>query len=627
MKKCKDLISYKDIIKCIFLVVCYVTIEVAFRLQPEMSIQYVSPLDEVPVLFDLLYVIILVVIIARITNKKAKRLVYIFSYLFLSMFMMTEYIYCRIFDRIFGINTLQYAGEAKDFGGIVVSYFDKNTVLLLGFFVIVGIVGGMILPDFPFSISNTKKNLFSTGIIMFSIVGIVFIPTMFMDSPNIENGAFAYTYKKYIYKEWIDNKRALGMFGSYEFFARDLYLYLQSEQISQEDIAVVTEYFSEQGNKSNDMTGIFAGKNVVMVLMESIDDWLISEAVTPTIYKMMSEGINFPNMYTPIFGSGATVNTEFCSYTGLYAPSDGTPLVNYSNNSYPYALPNVFRIGGYVTKAFHYNSADFYNRQNLHHAVGFQKYISYLDYEENDIASQDTTLVNNEDIYKQFTESEPFFNYIITYTAHGEGGVESYSHESQELRIYPEYIGMYESEEMDSISAKARVTDDMFARLLENLQRGGLLQNTVIIAFGDHYDYMIHNQDYLKEISNANNIYELSKTPFFIWAAGMESQEITKVVNTMDIYPTLCNLFGLNNDQMFLGRDIFDEDYDGYAFWQDGSWIDANGAFYSSTAETVGSVSDEKNKKMQQLIKEKLKINQMIYDIDYFKYMEENKIN
>lgn len=621
----KEQIYFKEVLKYTGLILCFVAAETCFRVQPQMRSLYVLPTDEVPVLFDLLYATIFVTIIALIPGHKTglKKTLYAVLYIFWSFFMFAEYIYCRIFGRVFGIKTIKYAGEGADFAGIVLSYFDKNTIFLLIFLLFAGISGWFLIPDFPLKIRGKMKLLLGGGIFAVCLSGIALIPGLFKDAAAAEEGAFTYAYKKVIYHEWIDNKRAVSMFGAYEFLARDIWLSLFPEQIDENDIEAVDTYFAAVNPDTNSMEGAFEGYNLIFVLLESMDDWLINKETTPTICRMLDEGIAFSNMYTPIFGSAATLNTEFCSYTGMYAPANGNPIVNYSNNYYPYSLPHLFSEAGYSAKSFHYNSAEFYNRENLHNAAGFQEYVSYLDYETPKVAERDATLTDNDEIYEKLIEDIPFFAYVITYSAHSTIGGKAYSHEDMALELYPEYLGKYQSEEMDSISAKARLTDDMFAGLLERLNEDGLLENTVIIGVTDHYDYTISDQDYLKELSQSENVYELSKTPFFIWAEDIPSQIVDKVVNTTDIYPTICNLFGLDNHGYYIGNDVFDEAYEGYAYWQDGSWISSDGAFYSDTGEVTGDATEEQLAEMQTLISEKLKINQLLLDTDYFTQISE----
>ena len=99
-------------------------------------------------------------------------------------------------------------------------------------------------------------------------------------------------------------------------------------------------WFDERApHQDNDMTGIFAGKNVVLVLMESMDDFLINETDTPTIARLMDEGINFTNFYTPGFGSVRTFNTELCINTGLYLPTNGRYAFDYCTNDFSEVCP------------------------------------------------------------------------------------------------------------------------------------------------------------------------------------------------------------------------------------------------------------------------------------------------
>lgn len=54
---------------------------------------------------------------------------------------------------------------------------------------------------------------------------------------------------------------------------------------------------------------------------------------------------------------------------------------------------------------------------------------------------------------------------------------------------YPEFRGLTGNEETDCAYLKARLVDDLFARLLQELEDKGQLDNTVIIGVTDHYTY------------------------------------------------------------------------------------------------------------------------------------------
>ena len=90
----KDKIAWKDLGKYIGLILCFVAIETYFRVQPPIQSMYVPVLDEVPLLFDLLYGTIFATVIAWIPESKRiiKRGLYIIVYGFWSIFMFSEYI-------------------------------------------------------------------------------------------------------------------------------------------------------------------------------------------------------------------------------------------------------------------------------------------------------------------------------------------------------------------------------------------------------------------------------------------------------------------------------------------------------------------------------------------------------
>ena len=141
------------------------------------------------------------------------------------------------------------------------------------------------------------------------------------------------------------------------------------------------------------------------------------------------------------------------------------------------------------------------------------------------------------------------------------------------MKKYPEYHGKYGSEEENSARLKAKLVDDMFARLLDELEAHGTLENTVIIGVTDHYTYGYNNAEELYAHSGVDEQILLEKTPFFVWSADCPDMEVTKTLNTADIVPTALNLLGIDSPYNYLGQDAFDPNYEGYAIFPDGSWI------------------------------------------------------
>ena len=133
-----------------------------------------------------------------------------------------------------------------------------------------------------------------------------------------------------------------------------------------------TWFAGQEQKKANEMTGLLAGKNVIVVLMESMDDWMLGE-FTPTINRLMEEGIHFTNLYTPPYGGIRTFNTEFCLNTGSFLSSAGGYAFDYVTNTYNQSLASLLTEQGYSAKVFHYNSPTFYSRGVFSESLGYEE--------------------------------------------------------------------------------------------------------------------------------------------------------------------------------------------------------------------------------------------------------------
>jgi phosphoglycerol transferase MdoB-like AlkP superfamily enzyme len=360
-----------------------------------------------------------------------------------------------------------------------------------------------------------------------------------------------------------------------DFWKHQIYPALPSYQIElRSKMKTVDAFFEKRGEvQDNAMTGIFEGKNVVLVLMESMDDWMINEEDTPTISRLMEEGINFTNFYTPFYGSARTLNTEFCANSGIYLPTNGHYVFDYVTNHFNQTMAAQLVDNGYTAEVFHYNEPSFYSRGVFEPAMGYNKYNTYEDYTEDEEDLYDECyLFNNPDLNDLFFREGQTFNFIITRSAHLSyvyNEVLSY----RALKQYPEYRGKYGHEEVDCAMVKAKLVDDLFARLLQELEARGQLENTVIVAITDHYTYGFDDVEKMLELSGVDEEFKLEKTPCFIWSADGPAMEFGKTLNTSDLLPTVLNLMGIDSPYHYLGQDAFDKRYVGYALFPDGSWI------------------------------------------------------
>lgn len=533
-------------------------------------------------LFGLFWSILFAAILFMIP-RKVSRIVFGIVYFVALIWALSQLGYYQVFDKLMWLSALSYTGEGMLFILDVLSKFP-----LLWWIAAIGLIalGIFIICKYPSTTTGWRSRLPFLAISVICIVSIAFIPQFIfsLDNTSRQNDEDYTNVTSYedTYTSLYDAKKTYDLSGIYHMTFLDLWTFnlkkytpdYEEEVLG--DMEELDAYFaSRPDHTANDMTGLFAGKNVVYVLMESMDDWLITEDNTPTIYRLMNEGIQFAQFFTPGYGSARTLNTEFCMNTGVYLPSNGEYVFNYTDNSFEQSIAARFADSGYTGYVFHYNSPEYYNRGVMEPMVGYEAYLSYEDYATTkDDLFNDCFLFDNAQIKDIFFRNGPTFNTIITRSAHL-----GYTYDEvlsvYALKQYPDWKGSYPTEEEDVARLKARLVDDMFTRLLAELEAAGQLENTVIIGVTDHYTYGCKDIPALYYRSGVDTDQKLllERTPCFIWAADGPTMKVDKTLHTADLVPTILNLLGIESPYEYLGRDAFDPNYEGYALFPNGAWI------------------------------------------------------
>ena len=566
----------------------------------------------------------------RLLPRKVSRVAFGILYFLAVGYAAVQTGYYILFREMMWISDFRYASEGSAFFDVLLQYPIAWWLMFLGLIAL----GVLLIVKFPRRKPGVAVPLVAAVLAVGSICGMIFLPeAVFVNDKTVQYAGSDYgraQSEKAAYTNMFSPHRLYRICGVYQTAVKDMIrnfiepMLPAAASARQEAKAEIDAYFDARGEAApNEMTGIFAGKNVIFVLMESMDDWAIGEH-TPTINKLMAEGLNFTDFYTPAYGSVRTFNTEFCANTGSFLSSQGGYAFDYVTNEFPQSLANRLKDEGYSPKVYHYNSPNFYSRGVFSPAMGYEEYVCYEDYvtEENKKDLYDDQLLfDNAQISADFFREGKTFNFIITRSAHLSYKYnEVLSHWG--LKKYPQYRGLTGHEELDCMYLKARLVDDMFARLLAELEEKGQLQNTVIVAYTDHYTYGFKDMDVLYAQSGVEDPLLLEKTPFFIWSADSPVMEVTKTGNTADIVPTVLNLMGVDSPYRYIGRDLFDPSYEGFALFPNGSWV-SDGVAYSSLSGLMvldhsKEVTDQYQADMYYLVEEFVRINNLILQSDYY---------
>ncbi len=588
-------------------------------------------IDWWPLAFGVLWAGILSGIVFLVPRKIGRVLFGVFYGGFLG-YTAAQTGYYILFRQMLWVSEFRYASEGSEFFSVLLQYPIGWWLYLAGLVVL----GVLLVWRFPRYRWNWGKSIISGLTAAVCIFGAVFLPyAVFQHDREIQYAVSDYgraQSAEAAYNNMFNTHRLYQVCGIYQTAVKDVYRdyifpvlpgYARAQAKAK---AQIDAYFAARGEqKVNTMTGMFQGKNVILVLMESMDDFALGEH-TPTINRLMAEGINFTNFYTPGYGGVRTFNSEFCGNTGSYLTTSGGYAFDYITNDYRQSLANVLQSEGYSAKVYHYNSPDFYSRGVFSPAMGYEDYVCYEDYvteaTEDDLYS-DLFLFDYEAVADDFFRDGPKLNFIITRSAHL-----SYKYNEvlswYALKQYPQFRGMTGDEELDCMYVKAKLVDDMFARLLQELEARGELENTVIVAYTDHYAYGFKNEKLMLEQSGVEDVLLLEKTPCFIWSADGPALEVEKTLNTADLLPTVLNLLGVDSPYDYIGQDAFDDRYPGYALFPNGSWV-CDGVAYSAASEEVfilqeGKTADpDRMEAMAVYVNDFVRINNMILETNYYK--------
>lgn len=600
------------------------------------------------ILFTVLWISLLS-IIPRCLKGELGRIIYaVFFLIFFSAFVANS-IYYPYTDFFFGFNLLQSAQEGSAYIGDVVKNTDTITILKC---LLVLVVGLLAIFKFP----KSKRTRWKSMILFLAIFSVIYatVPGL-LGQGNKSLKWDTWRNPRNVYDSFSDQNKNMKICGLFEYTVRDFYitfLMADSEQNPDEMELLENTYSEQTAHKKNKYTGFFKGKNVIFIQLEGMDSWLITPEDTPNIYGMLNNSLVFNNHYSYYTGGGSTFNSELAVSTGYITPISYTKNpYSFTGNTFLYSLPRQLKNAGYSANAFHMNTGEYYTRDINYKNWGYDDYYSLLDDGNYEDASYqlDRELVLNEFFYeKMFKQESPFMHYIITYTPHtpfsinsetaklimaeleGQDGVTPVTAEPQPEEPLQEGETVEEGEEAEPQVSEEEVarlfaseTDKMMGLLLQALKDNGLLRNTIIVAYADHYLYTLNDKTILDQYKTTENNL-INETPFFIWSNGMRRRDFDKINSQIDILPTVLNLLGIKyNDEWYIGRDIMDPDYQGYVFFSDRSWYDGvnyveNGVVTNNPKADQQYIMDT-NTHMNNLIQK----NDLTLKYDFFKKKRE----
>ena len=404
---------------------------------------------------------------------------------------------------------------------------------------------------------------------------------------------------------------------------------IENEQ--NESIKEMHEYFKNQeSTKKNEYTGMFEGKNLVVLVAESLSNIAIREDLTPNLYKLYKEGFQFDNFYTPLFPV-STADGEYITDTSLIPKEGVWSFKEIVGNYMPYSYANIFENLGYSSNAYHDHTATYYERDKYIETMGYNSFLAVgtgleermetnrwtnSDYEMLDVTIGD--YINN----------DKFLAYYMTVSGHL-----NYTRIGNNMvsRNWDLVKDLPYSEKAKGYLAANIELDKAVGELINELQAAGKLEDTVIVISGDHYPYGL-TLDEINEISTykRDDVFEKYRMPLLIWSGSMkEPIKVEKIGSSLDILPTVLNLFGVEFDsRLLIGKDIL-SDTDPLVILSDRSFITDKGRYNSITEEFVPNegvqIEEGYIQEINNIIYRKYQMSRLILENDYYRIVFQNE--
>lgn len=404
---------------------------------------------------------------------------------------------------------------------------------------------------------------------------------------------------------------------------------------SNSEYKTLSNYFiNRKISDKNEYTGMFKDKNLIVIMMESANEIFINKEYYPNFYKMYTEGWAWENNYSPR-NSCATMNNEFSGMTSLFTIANTCTASKYKTNTYYESIFNLFSNNNYVTFSAHDYTQAYYPRKTIHTNMGSGEYYGVeklgIDYSneyknwanDDDFMRKVLDIIDDKTLDKDKKNRKHFMTWLTTVSSHQPYSVDSIQGNK--------YLSLFKDLNVDTdvkrYMSKLKILDDALGILLKGLEEKGILDDTVIVMYGDHYPYGI-STDHLNKILPYDTSVDLAaeQVPFVIYNSKLEPKLSSNYTSYINILPTINNLFGIEHDpRLYLGEDLMSDDYRSITIFADGTWKNEY-AFYDAGKNKIKYYTDktyteEELKKINTEITGKLTMSSKAIKSNYFGYL------
>lgn len=603
------------------------------------------------VLFSIPWIIIFTIITSIFNEKVNKILTIVFSFLIV-LITLAQIVYYNFYNSMFSFLSLTTGtGQVMQFYVMIASVIARIWYIFA--IILIPYILFLIFKNklFDFKKNNLKFLISYLLIFILSFLGIVLVI-------NKNNEGF-YSLKRLIFKthapmltidktglftmEMIDIERYIFGFNE-EIYSEQINVNNEEEKVPEAKIEYNTTdidfdklindetddkiksmhvYFKNTApSNKNEYTGMFKDKNLIFITAEAFDTIAIDEKLTPTLYKIANNSFIFKNYYQPLYPV-STSDGEYMNLNSLIPKEGVWSFKQTSKISMPYGIGNMFNKEGYVSYGFHNHNYNYYDRQKSHKNIGLKYYGCGNGLEKKmnckHWPNSDKEMIDATTSY--YIDNDKFMTYYMTVSGHLNY---NFSGNNMAYRNKNKVKNLKYSTAIKAYLATQIELDKSIEKLLQVLEEKGKLNDTLIVIAPDHYPYGLTTKQ-MNEIStiDRNDKFEKFHTTLIMYNPNIEKTVVDKVISSLDILPTIYNLYGLTFDsRLLMGRDIFSNN-EHIVILSDRSWITDKGKYNSVTKEFTSTTNEEIEEdyidRINMIVNQRYGMSSLIIDNNYYK--------
>ncbi|WP_297422639.1 LTA synthase family protein [Clostridium sp.] len=478
--------------------------------------------------------------------------------LLLTFLILIDVWYFRGFLTVPSALILTQTANLDNMSGSILSMTSNLDFIFLFDFIILAIYVYISRKSFSNNHRRAIKTFLCTFII--SILYIIYVPISInvFNNKDVPN---AYLFSNY------DKSNTARYFSPIGYHIIDCYTVYRDSQpykLTNQDKADIKELFEtkKEDLPNNEYFGMAKGKNLIYIQVESLENFVIGKKIngkeiTPNLNKLVQSSLYFPNTFEQV-NEGTSSDADLMVNTSMLPLRQGSTFFRYPNTNYN-SMPNILETQGYSTYAIHPDKGSFWNYKNGLLGIGFDNFSDYYSFNVDEVIGLG---ISDRRYFEQVVpmikkEKQPFYTETVTLTSHGPFDLpEKY----RELGLDPE---LNESK-LGGYFESLHYTDKQIGYFIDQLDKEGLLKNSIIAIMGDHTGIHKYYDDTIGQLSHKEDWFLNTgnpTVPFIIYdPSKKQGKTFDKMYNgQIDVMPTLLYLLGIDKDKYentALGRNL-----------------------------------------------------------------------